>query len=96
MHRKSVVITDLKNKIHSMKEEFDAKMKHDFIVQIAKKEESLKESTESQIQVAVRMHERDNTNIRHENAQLKLQIRELEEKVVSSLMRSNGALWLII
>lgn len=85
LHRKTVVISDLKSKIHLMKEEFDAKMKHDFIVQIAKKEESLKESTESQIQVAVRMHERDNTNIRHENAQLKLQIRELEEKLVNAV-----------
>ncbi|KAJ3119051.1 hypothetical protein HDU96_003226 [Phlyctochytrium bullatum] len=81
LDRKSEKISDLKSKIDKMKNEFEEKIRNELIVQVAKKEEIVQARAEVEIQHIKRNEEGKNIDLRSENAQFRMKIHDLEERL---------------
>lgn len=65
-----------------MKVEFENKMKNEFIVRLSHKEEVIRNDIESGIDNVVKERTRESVTLHSQNAELKLKLQDLTEKVV--------------
>ncbi|KAI8855305.1 hypothetical protein BC829DRAFT_359323 [Chytridium lagenaria] len=90
LDRKAQRISDLKANMEKMKRQFEDKIKNELIVQVAKKEEIVQAQAEIDIRKIKRNEEGKNTDLRSENAQFRMKIHDLDEKLrVASLEKQS-------
>ncbi|KAI9356509.1 hypothetical protein DFJ73DRAFT_227869 [Zopfochytrium polystomum] len=83
LERKSSSISELKCKLDSLKQSFDEKIRNETIVQVARKEEAVIAQALSEVSQVKKEEEGKNIDLRHENAELRLTVRKLQDNLSS-------------
>ncbi|KAJ3062099.1 hypothetical protein HDU98_001995, partial [Podochytrium sp. JEL0797] len=81
LERKSSTISDLRGKLHLLKDDFDLKMRNEVIQQAARKEELFRAQAQAEMENAKREEIGKNTELRQENAEYQMQLRQKDEKM---------------
>ncbi|KAJ3202003.1 hypothetical protein HDU82_007674 [Entophlyctis luteolus] len=81
LERKSSAVSELKGKIEALKADFDEKMRNEVIFLAAKKEEQVKLQAQAEIESKKREEFGKNTELRHANAELHLQLHQKQEQL---------------
>ncbi|KAJ3381531.1 hypothetical protein HDU92_005295 [Lobulomyces angularis] len=84
LHRKNLAISELSNNLERLKVEFENKLRNEVTEKTAKKEQTIEQLAEAKIKSVTKEHNRDNINLRQENAELKLKMKNLEDQMHSS------------
>ncbi|KAJ1560198.1 hypothetical protein HK405_007911, partial [Cladochytrium tenue] len=81
LERKSLSLSDLKGKLERLKSEFDEKMRNEVTTKLAQQEETVQRRAEQEVAHVRRNEEGRNTELRHENAELKIELHAIKEEL---------------
>ena len=82
VRRKSLTINELSTKLESLKNEFDVKMKRESLFNGGIKRQEVESAAAQIVSAAIKDHERDVVQLRHNNAELRTKNLELSESNV--------------
>ncbi|KAJ3320092.1 Coiled-coil domain-containing protein 40, partial [Blyttiomyces sp. JEL0837] len=81
LERKTISLSEMKGRLDHLKFDFEEKIRNETIMQVAKKEELVRAFAEAEIKHIRRDEEGKNTDLRHENAELRMQLLQSEDKL---------------
>ncbi|KND03985.1 uncharacterized protein SPPG_01433, partial [Spizellomyces punctatus DAOM BR117] len=90
LERKTSTVSELKARIDALKQHFEEKIRNETVMQIAKKEEQIEAQAAAQVRIMTREEEAKNVNLRHDNADLRIEMRALQT-MVSELRQERDA-----
>ncbi|KAI8815798.1 uncharacterized protein EV422DRAFT_501993 [Fimicolochytrium jonesii] len=81
LQRKSEMVSDLKSRLESVKQEFENKLRNDVLLNVAKREEQFESWATTEVEAVTRDEENKTTLLRREQAQLRLENNTLQETI---------------
>lgn len=81
LHRKNLIVSELKNKLDRVKEDFNSNAKVEAIEKFAKTHDSIEVAAERRVLKAEQEAARDNYQLRHKNAELNAKLHEMEGRI---------------
>ncbi|TPX65655.1 hypothetical protein SpCBS45565_g05040 [Spizellomyces sp. 'palustris'] len=90
LERKTSTVSELKARLDALKQHFEEKTRNETVMQIAKKEEQIEAQAAAQVRLMTREEEAKNVNLRHDNADLRIEMRVLQS-MVSELRQERDA-----